>query len=102
MSTARHIGPNCRTALAATVLASSILLGGCSSRDTVLGEKLAAADAAAVRAEKAADRAEDAAGKLDRQPAEVVELDAEPEDLQDPGPAEQDQQQEASAPTNNG
>lgn len=102
MSTARQLGPTSRTALAVLLLASSVLVSGCSSRDTVLGEKLAAADAAAGRAEKAADRAEAAAGKLENQPAAVVEVDAEPEDLQDPGPAEQDQQQEASAPTNHG
>lgn len=100
MTTARQFGPNSRTALAMLLLAPALLLGGCSSRDTLLGEKLAAADAAAVRAEKAADRAEKAAGQSEKQPA-AVEVDAEPEDLQDPGP-EQDQQQAASAPTDHG
>ena len=102
MSTARHIGPHRGTALAGMLLATSVLLSGCSSRDTVLAEKLAAADAAAVRAEKAADRAEKAVAKLDNQPAAEVHVDAEPGDLHDPGPTEQDQQREASAPTTHG
>ena len=102
MSTARQLRPTSRTALAVLLLASSVLVSGCSSRDTVLGEKLAAADAAAGRAEKAADRAEAAARKVDNRSAPVVEVEAQPQDLQDPGPNEQDQQQEASAPTNHG
>jgi hypothetical protein len=84
------------------LLATSLLLSGCSSSDAILAEKLAAADAAAVRAEKAADRAEKAAGKLYKQPAAVVHMEPEPSDLQDPSQTEPDQQQAASAPTNHG
>lgn len=103
MSTARHFGSIHRSALAAILLAASVALGGCSSRDTILAEKLAAADAAAVRAEKAADRAEKAAGKLDTQPAAVVEAVAEPDGPRDPTPIDQQRQLEAaSAPTNHG
>ncbi len=88
------------TVLAAVLLASSVLLSGCSNSDAILAEKLAAADAAAVRAEKAADRAEKAAKKLDMHSPVAVEADTAPTEVQDPAQAELDQQQAASAPTN--
>lgn len=98
MSTAQHFGPKSRTVLAALLLAPALLLSACSSRDTVLAEKVAAADAAAARAEKAADRAEQAAGKAEKPAA--VQVDADPEDIADPSP-DQDQQNGA-APTDHG
>ena len=94
MTTAQHSGPKSRTVLAALLFAPALLLGGCSSRDTVLSEKVAAADAAAARAQMAADRAEKAANRVDKPAA--VQVDADPEDLADPAP-DQDQQN-ASAP----
>ena len=62
-------------ALAAVLLASAMLLGGCSGRDTDLAEKTSAAEQQAIRAENAADRAEAAANKVERaaMPAPVVE-----------------------------
>ena len=80
-------------ACAAALVVSTLLLNACSSRDTVLAEKVAAADAAALRAENAAVRAEKAAGKVDastNKPA-AVQVDAEPEDLQDPAPGQDPQ-----------
>ena len=102
MSTTRHIGTHRRFALAGMLVASMIALSGCSSRDTILAEKLAAADAAAVRAEKAADRAEKAAAKLDRQPPAVAEIETPPAETQDPVQAEQERLEAASAPSNHG
>ena len=98
MTTARQIRPNRHLLLAALVLAPALLIGGCSSRDTVLAEKVAAADAAATRAEKAADRAEQAANKANKPAA--VQVDADPDDIADPGP-DQDQQN-GSTPTDHG
>ena len=63
---------------AAALLTSALLLGGCS-RDANLAEKVAAADAAALRAEQAAKRAEHSAAQAARAaPAAVVEAEAEP------------------------
>ena len=101
MRIARNYG-RISTVLAAMLLAPSVLLSGCSSRDSLLAEKVAAADAAAMRAEKAADRAEKAAGKVDKQQPAAVEADAAPAVVQDPAQAELDQQQAASAPTIHG
>lgn len=84
------------------LLAPSVLLSGCSNSDSLMAEKLAAVDAAAVRAEKAADRAEKAASKLDMQSPVAVQSDAPSAEVQDPGQAERDQQEAASAPTNRG
>ena len=67
-------------ALAATLLASSVLLSGCSGRDTELAEKAAAAEQSALRAEKAADRAVAAANKAEKPPAPVMEAEADPAD----------------------
>lgn len=55
------------------------MLAGCSSRDRAESEKVAAINAAAVRAEAAADRAENAAAKLRaaRAPTPVVTQEAE-------------------------
>jgi len=89
--------PLSRSAALAVLLIGPALLGGCSSRDTVLAEKVAAADAAAQRAEMAAQRAENAAKKAEKPAA--VQVDAEPEEVTDPGP---DQPQEAGAAPNHG
>ena len=99
MSIVRHIGPQ---TLAVLLLAGLIPLGGCSSRDTVLAEKLAAAEASAARAEKAAERAEKSAAKLDHQPASVAQAEPQPAEAQDPAQAEQDRLDAASAPTIHG
>ena len=97
MSTASHIGTK---ALAAMLLAALIPLGGCSSRDTVLAEKLAAAEASAARAEKAAERAEKSPAKLDHRPAAVAQAEPQPPEGQDPAQTEQERLDAASAPTN--
>ena len=55
-------------ALAAIVLAPA-LLGGCSSRDTQMAEQVSAANAAAMRAEQAAQRV---------QPSAPVEAEVDP------------------------
>ncbi len=58
-----------------------MVLSGCSSRDEVLAEKIAAAEAAAQRAEFAAVRAENAANKAapETKPSPmVVEAEDEP------------------------
>ena len=99
MSIARHIAPK---ALAALLIAGLIPLSACSSRDTLLAEKLSAAEAAATRAEKAAERAEKSAAKLDHQPAAVAQAESQPAETQDPAQAEQERLDAASAPTNHG
>ena len=73
-----------KVALAASCLAVS-LLAGCSGRDTVSAERLAAMNAAAARAEAAADRAEKAAAKLGAAPSPAPTFT---EDAEDPAPAE--------------
>lgn len=96
MSTSRQIGRNSRIKLAVVLLVPALLLGGCS-RDANLAEKVAAADAAALRAEQAAQRAEHAAGEVAKaQPATVIEAEAEP-DPNDDQP-EQANANEAPAP----
>ena len=99
MSIARQIAPK---ALAALLIAGLIPLSACSSRDTLLAEKLSAAEAAATRAEKAADRAEKSAAKLDHQPAAVAQAEPQPAEGLDPAQAEQERLDAASAPTNHG
>ena len=86
MTIVRQSGPSSRVKLAGLLLVPALLLGGCSSRDAVLSEKLAAADAAAQRAEAAANRADAAANKAESKVAApaAVEVEAEPDDLQDP------------------
>ena len=101
MRTARNYG-RISTVLAAMLLAPSVLLSGCSSRDSLLAEKVAAADAAAMRAEKAADRAEKAAGEVTKQQPAAIEADAAPAEVQESAQAERDQQEAASAPTIHG
>ena len=101
MRTAKDYG-RIGTVLAALLLAPTVMLSGCSSSDTLLTEKLAAAEDAATRAEKAADRAEKAADKVEKQQPAAIEADAAPADVQDPGQAELDQQQAASTPSNHG
>ena len=55
--------------LAAAAIAATVLLSGCSGRDTQLAEQTAAAEQQAIRAEKAADRAETAANQAARSAA---------------------------------
>ncbi len=102
MSTANLIGSHSRFALTALLLGALIPLSACSSRDTLLAEKVSAAEAAAARAEQAADRAEKSAAKLDRQPAAVAQAEPQPPEGQDPAQTEQDRLDAASAPTNHG
>jgi predicted exporter len=71
-----------KAALAAILLAPA-LLGGCSSRDAQMAEQIAAANAAAMRAEQAAQRAEHAAANAQRaQPDAPAEADVDPSDDQ--------------------
>lgn len=75
MTGSNHFQPRAGAALAALLLAAGTL-AGCSGRDADATEKLAAANAAAERAEKAALRAEQAWAKIEKagQP-QVVEVD---------------------------
>ena len=68
-------------------LAAALLLSGCSNREDKLAEAIAAANAAAERAEQAAKRAEAAAKNADSQPqTETVINEVEP----DPATPEED------------
>ncbi len=69
-------------AAAATALLATALLGGCSGRDVAGAEKLAAINAAAERAEKAAVRAEAAAAKIEKANQPTV-IEADPEATED-------------------
>lgn len=71
-----------RTATALLLAGSTILLGGCG-RDTSGAEQLAAMNAAATRAEKAAERAEQALAKIEKA-GQPVMVDAEPEATEEP------------------
>lgn len=85
MSKTSILFPKTGPMAAVAALAAVALLGGCSGRDSAGAEKLAAMNAAADRAEKAAVRAETAAAKIDKaaQPT-VIEADVEPtEDAED-------------------
>ncbi|MFM5917276.1 MAG: hypothetical protein ACKOOL_07065 [Novosphingobium sp.] len=83
-----------KTAFVAAMLAPA-LLGGCNSRDAQMSEQIAAANAAAMRAEQAAQRAEHAAANAQRsQPATMVE-DADPNE--DPNAQAQQQPKTAEA-----
>jgi len=67
----------------ALMLAPAALLSGCSSRDEVLSEKVAAAEAAAqraIKAQHAAERAAKAAGAKINAAAQVTEAEPEPDD----------------------
>jgi TPP-dependent 2-oxoacid decarboxylase len=67
-----------KSRLAALLLATA-LVAGCSGRDSEMAEKVAAANAAAMRAEQAAQRAEHAAANAQRaQPGTTMEVDADP------------------------
>lgn len=67
-----------KTRLAALLLATS-LVAGCSGRDSEMSEKVAAANAAAMRAEQAAQRAEHAAANVQRaQTATTMKVDVDP------------------------
>lgn len=74
--------PKAGPLVAAAALAVTALLGGCSGRDTAEAEKLAAINAAADRAEKAAVRAETAAAKLDKAGQPTV-IEADPDATED-------------------
>ncbi|MFM5955192.1 MAG: hypothetical protein ACKOPE_12935 [Novosphingobium sp.] len=90
--------PRTGAALTAIALCGALLLGGCG-RDTDTSEKLAATNAAAVRAEKAAERAEAALAKIEKAGQPVV-IDAEPdatEDAQDAAIADQNEPPAADA-----
>ena len=78
MTTARQFARNSGVKAAAALLASALLLGGCG-RDANLAEKVAAADAAALRAEQAAKRAEHSAAQAARaQPPAVAATEPDP------------------------
>jgi hypothetical protein len=89
----------------AALALAALSLGGCSDRDALLSEKVAAADAAAIRAVQAAERAEAAvrqinpAASIPAPAAEVAAVDGEEED---PSKAEEEAAEEASAPTDTG
>lgn len=77
--------------VAAVALSAALLLGGCSDRDAA--EQLAATNAAAARAEQAAQRAEAAAAKLDKAGQSTV-VEADPgaaENADDAGLANDDE-----------
>lgn len=67
--------------------AAALVISGCSASEAELAEKLAAVDAAAVRAEAAASRAEKAARTAGAPPAVVMEdepeIEAEGEVVED-------------------
>ncbi len=90
-----------RAAAAAVLAAAMLALGGCSDRDTLLAEKVAAADAAALRAQQAAERAEAAVRQAHpaaaATPAPVE--DSINESAENPELAEQQALDEASAAT---
>jgi hypothetical protein len=69
---------------------TSAMLSGCSSRDADLSEKVAAANAAADRAERAADRAVAAAKTMATPTAQVAEATPESADASEPGDDEPD------------
>jgi hypothetical protein len=78
--------------VAAVALGATALLGGCSGRDVAGAEKLAAINAAADRAEKAAVRAEAAATKIEKAGQTVIEADVEPtEDAEDASLADENE-----------
>lgn len=73
--------PHTSGAALAFAAAGAMLLGGCSSRDAEMSEKLAAMNAAATRAEAAATRAEQAAHSASSAPApQSAEAEIDPED----------------------
>ena len=83
MTTARQFARKSCVKAAAALLASALLVSGCG-RDANLAEKVAAADAAALRAEKAAQRAEHSAGQAARSaPVTVIEAEVEPDPNED-------------------
>ena len=78
-----------KAALAVGCLGMS-LLAGCSGRDTVSAERLAEMNAAAARAEAAADRAEKAVAKIGAAPSPAptfTEEAEEPAQAEDSGDA---------------
>ena len=78
MTTARQFARKSCVKTAAALLASALLLGGCG-RDANLAEKVAAADASALRAEQAAKRAEHFAAEAKRaQPPVVAAVEPDP------------------------
>lgn len=100
--------PRLTSAISALALACATLaLGGCSDRDTLLSEKVAAADAAAIRAVQAAERAEAAVRQVNPNAviaapaADAAAADGEGEE-EDPAIAEEKAAEEASAPTDVG
>jgi hypothetical protein len=99
--------PRLTIAVSAVALACATLaLSGCSDRDTKLSEKVAQADAAAIRAVQAAERAEAAVRQVNPNaviaaPAAEVAT-AEGEEEEDPNATEEKAAEEASAPTDSG
>ncbi len=99
--------PRLKAAVSAAALAiATMALGGCNDRDAKLSEKVAQADAAALRALQAAERAEAAVRQVNPNAviaapaAEAVPaVDAEEED---PNAAEEKAAEEASAPSDSG
>jgi hypothetical protein len=98
--------PRLKGAASIAALAFAVLtLSGCNDRDTKLSEKVAQADAAAIRAVQAAERAEAAVRQVNPNAviaapaAEATPADGEEED---PNKAEEQAAEEASAPTDTG
>ena len=102
MTIARQFVRTSCTKAGAALLASALLLGGCG-RDANLAEKVAAADAAALRAEQAAKRAEHSAAQAARaQPPAVAAAEPDPNaDQPDPANAN-DAAPPSPAPTTEG
>ena len=99
--------PRLKAAVSAAALAiATMALGGCNDRDTKLSEKVAQADAAALRAQQAAERAEAALRQAN--PNAVVAAPAaeatptEGAEEEDPNVAEEKAAEEASAPSDSG
>jgi hypothetical protein len=89
----------------AAVALAVLALGGCSDRDTKLSEKVAQADAAAIRAVQAAERAEAAVRQVNPNAviaAPAAEEQAAEGDEEDPAAAEEKAAEDASAPTDVG
>lgn len=94
-----------RAVAAATLAFAALTLSGCSDRDALLSEKVAAADAAALRAVQAAERAEAAVRQVNPAaalPAPTADAAAADSEDEDPNATEERAAEEASAPTDSG
>ncbi|MFM5923921.1 MAG: hypothetical protein ACKOPG_07025 [Novosphingobium sp.] len=96
MTGSKFSKPRTGAALTAIALCGALLLGGCG-RDVDNSEKLAAANAAAARAERAAERAETALAKIEKSGQPTV-IEAEPDATEDAQDTEVADQNEPPAP----